>query len=107
MVHDTRIVRLNAKHHPANLKTGMGDPVGLEGDTLVIETINMRPEQGLRGGSDRQRVTEWPTCIGPNKIRYKFTVDDPGPTPSRSASASATPPRARSTSTPATRGITR
>jgi hypothetical protein len=79
MVHDARIVRLNAKHHPANLKTWMGDSIGWwEGDTLVIETINMRPEQGLRGGSDRQKVTEWLTRIGPNKIRYKFTVDDPG-----------------------------
>ena len=80
MVHDTRIVRLNAKHHPSNLKTWMGDSIGWwEGDTLVIETINMRPEQGIYGGSsERLKVTEWLTRIGPNKIRYKFTVDDPG-----------------------------
>jgi hypothetical protein len=78
MVHDTRIVRLNAKHHPANLKTWMGDSIGRwEGDTLVIETINMRPEQGLRGGSERQKVTERLTRIGPNKIAYRFTVEDP------------------------------
>ena len=80
MVHDTRIVRLNAKHHPSNLKTWLGDSIGRwEGDTLVIETINMRPEQGLRGGgSDRTKVTEWLTRVGPNKIHYKFTIDDPG-----------------------------
>jgi len=80
MVHDTRIVRMSAKHHPSNLKTWLGDSIGWwEGDTLVIETINMRPEQGLRGGgSDRTKVTEWLTRIGPNKIRYKFTIDDPG-----------------------------
>jgi hypothetical protein len=80
MVHDTRIVRLNAKHHPSNLKTWMGDSIGRwEGDTLVIETVNMRPEQGIYGGSsERLKVTEWLTRIGPNKIRYKFTVDDPG-----------------------------
>ena len=80
MVHDTRIVRLNAQHHPSNLKTWMGDSIGRwEGETLVIETINLRPEQGLRGGSsDSVKVTEWLTRIGPNKIRYKFTVDDPG-----------------------------
>ena len=78
MVHDTRIVRLNTRHHPANLKTWMGDSIGWwEGDTLVIETINMRPEQGLRGGSPRQKVTERLTRIGPNKIKYRFTVDDP------------------------------
>jgi hypothetical protein len=80
MVHDTRIIRMNTKHHPSNLKTWMGDSIGRwEGDTLVIETINMRPEQGIYGGStERLKVTEWLTRIGPNKIRYKFTVDDPG-----------------------------
>jgi hypothetical protein len=80
MVHDVRIVRLNARRHPANLKTWMGDSVGWwDGDTLVIETVNMRPEQGIYGGSsERLKVTEWLTRIGPNKIRYKFTVDDPG-----------------------------
>ena len=78
MVHDTRIVRLNAQHHPANLKTWMGDSIGWwEGDTLVIETTNMRPEQGLRGGSPNQKVTERLTRIGPGKIRYRFTVEDP------------------------------
>ena len=78
MVHDTRIIRLNAKHEPSGIKTWMGDSIGWwEGDTLVIETINMRPEQGIRGGSDRQKVTERLTRIGPGKIRYGFTVADP------------------------------
>ena len=78
MVHDTRIVRLNSRHHPAGLKTWMGDSIGRwEGDTLVIETINMRPEQGLRGSAEGQKVTEWLTRIGANKIAYRFTVDDP------------------------------
>lgn len=79
MVHDTRIVRLNAQHHPSNLKTWMGDSIGRwEGDTLVVETINMRPEQGLRGGSSaRVKVTEWLTRISHDKILYRFTVDDP------------------------------
>ena len=78
MVHDTRIIRLNTRHDPNNLKTWMGDSIGRwDGDTLVIETINMRPEQGLRGGSPNQKVTEWLTRIGPNKIKYRFTVDDP------------------------------
>lgn len=78
MVHDTRIVRLNARHHPAGLKTWMGDSIGrFEGDTLVVETINMRPEQGLRGGSGRQKVTEWLTRISPTTIKYRFRVEDP------------------------------
>ena len=78
MVHDTRIIRLNTKHDPNNLKTWMGDSIGWwEGDTLVIETINMRPEQGLYGASGNQKVTEWLTRIGPKQIKYRFTVDAP------------------------------
>ena len=78
MVHEARIVRLGARHHPAGVRTWMGDSIGRwEGDTLVIETINMRPEQGLRGGSANQKVTEWLTRIGPTKIKYRFTVEDP------------------------------
>jgi hypothetical protein len=78
MVHDVRHVRLNAQHGPASMKLWMGDSVGhWEGDTLVVETINMRPEQGLRGGSPNQKVTERFTRIGPNKISYQFTVEDP------------------------------
>jgi len=78
MVHDTRIVRLNAKHHPSNIRTWMGDSIGWwEGETLVIATINMRPEQGLRGGSGNQKVTEWLTRISPTTIKYRFRVEDP------------------------------
>jgi hypothetical protein len=78
MVHDVRHVRLNAQHGPASLKLWMGDSIGhWEGDTLVVETINMRPEQGLRGASPNQKVIERFTRIGPNKIAYAFTVEDP------------------------------
>jgi hypothetical protein len=80
MVHDVRHIRLNAPHGPSNVKLWMGDSIGhFEGDTLVVETTNMRPEQGLRGGgSDQAKVTEWFTRIAPNKIRYRFRLDDPG-----------------------------
>jgi len=65
MVHDVRHIRLNAQHGPASVKLWMGDSIGhWEGDTLVVETVNMRPEQGLRGGSPNQKVTERFTRIG-------------------------------------------
>jgi hypothetical protein len=61
------------------MKVWMGDSIGhWEGDTLVVETTNMRPEQGLRGASPNQKVTERFTRIGPNKISYRFTIEDPG-----------------------------
>ena len=78
MVHDVRHIRLTDKHLPASMKLWMGDSIGhWEGDTLVVETTNMRPEQGLRGGSANQKVIERFTRIGPNKLSYKFTVVDP------------------------------
>jgi|SRR5579859_948748 len=78
MVHDVRHIRLNAQHGPSNVKLWMGDSIGhWEGDTLVVETVNMRPEQGLRGASPNQKVIERFTRIGPSKIKYAFTVEDP------------------------------
>ena len=75
MVHDVRHIHLTGGHIPANVKLWMGDSVGhWEGDTLVVETTNMRPEQGLRGGSPNQKVIARFTRIGPNKLSYQFTV---------------------------------
>jgi hypothetical protein len=79
MVHDVRHVRMNAKHLPPSIKQWMGDSIGWwEGDTLVVETTNFRPEQGLRGRNVNQKVTERFTRIGPNKIAYHFKLEDPG-----------------------------
>ncbi|HYM36645.1 MAG TPA: hypothetical protein VET48_14695, partial [Steroidobacteraceae bacterium] len=57
----------------------MGDSVGhYEGDTLVVETINFPEQQTvLRYPSDNMKVIERFTRIAPNKILYKFTVEDP------------------------------
>ena len=78
MVHDVRHIRLTNQHGPASIKLWMGDSIGhWEGDTLVVETTNMRPEQGLRGGSPNQKVIERFTRIGPGKLKYAFTVEDP------------------------------
>ena len=76
------IVRLNAKHHPANLKTWMGDSIGWwEGDTLVIETVHVNPQQGRNGPvflSPEGKVTERLTRLGPDRLGYAFTVRNPG-----------------------------
>jgi hypothetical protein len=79
MVHDVRVVRLNGKPRPENVRTWMGDSIGRwEGDTLVVETTKIRPEQGFRGSAEKLQVTERFTRIGPKQILYRFTVDDPG-----------------------------
>ncbi|MFL5294896.1 MAG: hypothetical protein ACJ798_00810 [Phenylobacterium sp.] len=78
MVHDTRIVRLNDVHKPAYVRQWMGDSIGhWEGDTLVVETTNFRPDQTFRGATAGQRVTERFTRISPQQILYQFEVADP------------------------------
>jgi hypothetical protein len=88
MVHDVRIIRLdpNAKHAPANVRPWFGDSIGRwEGDTLVVETTNIHPQQlaqtsilwPYRGASEQLKVTERFTRTGPDTILYKFTMEDP------------------------------
>ncbi len=79
MVHDARIVRLNATQHlPASVRLWMGDSIGhWEGDTLVVETINFHPEQVFRGASEHLKVTERFTRVAKDRLHYAFWVDDP------------------------------
>ena len=78
MVHDARIIRIREPHAPGDIKKWMGDSVGhWEGDTLVVETRNFRPEQTFRGSSENTVVTERFTRVANDKIIYRFTVDDP------------------------------
>lgn len=78
MVHDVRVIRIgeNLKHDPR--RKWMGDSIGhWEGDTLVVETTNFRPEQSFRGSSPDMVVTERFTRVADDKIVYRFTVEDP------------------------------
>ena len=78
MVHDVRHIRLANGHLPADMRVWMGDSVGhWDGDTLVVETTNLRPEQNFRGASLGSRIVERFTRVAPNQIKYSFTVDDP------------------------------
>ena len=78
MVHDARIVRLGGVHPPASVRTWMGDSIGhWEGDTLVVETTNLRREEGLRGPEDNMKVIERFTRISQQQILYQFEVVDP------------------------------
>jgi len=78
MVHDARIIRIGGAHPPASVRTWMGDSVGhWDGDTLVVETTNLRREQGLRGPEDNMKVVERFTRVSPQQILYQFEVVDP------------------------------
>ena len=81
MVHDVRIIRLGEpKRLPKHIRPWMGDSWGRwEGDTLVVETTNLHPDQSLQGipPSEDIRVIERFTRASENRIHYEFTVDDP------------------------------
>jgi len=78
MVHDARVVRMNAPHGPANIRKWLGDSVGRwEGDTLVVDTTNFTDKTRFRGSSDRLHVIERFTRVDAQTLRYQFTVEDP------------------------------
>ena len=84
---EARIVRLASRRHlhPA-IRPWMGDPVGWwEGDTLVVETTNLNPNDRWRWNSGDwimltagARITERFTRTGPAEILYSYAVEDPG-----------------------------
>lgn len=77
MVHDARVIRLNAEHAPAAVRKWLGDSVGRwDGDTLVVETTNFRGLTGLYGGDENLHLTERFTQLDNGSLRYNFTVDD-------------------------------
>jgi hypothetical protein len=78
MVHDVRIIRMNAQHAPPDVRQWLGDSVGhWEGDTLVVDTTNFSPMVRFRGSSENLHVIERFNRIDPNTILYKATIDDP------------------------------
>jgi len=78
MIHDTRIIRINGTHEPANIRQFFGDSVDhWDGDTLVAETTNFDPRTAFRGSSPNLKVTERFRRVDPNTILYRATIDDP------------------------------
>ena len=78
MVHDARIVRMNAQHLPKTIRKWMGDSVGhWEGDTLVVDTTNFTDKTRFRGATQDLHVVERFTRVANNALLYRFTIDDP------------------------------
>ena len=94
MIHDTRIIPLDGRGHlPAGVRQWHGDARGRwEGDTLVVETTNLRrtaANAAAVGGDpvllriangrddDTITVTERFTRVDAGAVHYEFTVDDP------------------------------
>jgi hypothetical protein len=78
MVHDARIVHMNTKHQPPNVRQWFGDSIGhWEGDTLVVETTNFNDQTHYRGSSMNLKVTERFTRVSEKTIEYRATMEDP------------------------------
>ena len=94
MIHDFRIIPIDGRAHvPASIRQWHGDARGRwEGETLVVETTNLRRTEanaGAVGGDpvllrmangrddDTITVTERFTRTGPGTVHYEFTVEDP------------------------------
>ena len=79
MVHETRIIPLgDAPRVPSNLDFYMGDARGrFEGDTLVVETRNIRPEATYRNASEDLVITERFTPIDAGTLSWEVRFEDP------------------------------
>ena len=78
MVHDARVIRMNAEHLPKTVRKWMGDSVGhWEGDTLVVDTTNFTNKTQFRGSGENLHVVERFTRVAPKTLLYRFTVEDP------------------------------
>jgi hypothetical protein len=82
MIHDARIIPLNAQPAKAGLNQWLGNSRGrYEGNSLVVETTGFRRidqrNVAVWGTSERGRVIERFTPIGPDSMDYQITIDDP------------------------------
>ena len=78
MVHDARVVRMNAEHLPATIRKWNGDSIGhWDGDTLVVDTTNFTGKTRFNGSGDQLHVVERFTRVDPKTVLYRFIVEDP------------------------------
>ena len=80
MVHETRVIPLDGSASVGSaIAQHMGDARGRwEGDTLVVETRNFRPDSVYRGADPGTlRLVERFTRVGPGKVEWTVTVNDP------------------------------
>jgi hypothetical protein len=78
MIHDVRQIRLGGTHRTDGLRPWLGDSIGhFEGETLVVETTHFPAAQWYRGSWKNLKVTERFTRVGPDRLRYGFTISDP------------------------------
>jgi hypothetical protein len=79
-----RLIRLNGGTMPDSMRTIGGFSTGRwEGDTLVVQTTNLRTDDPARTLAGRPlvigrdtRITEWFTRVSDTELVYRYTVED-------------------------------
>lgn len=81
---EARIIPFSAQFRPPGPRSWYGDSIARwEGDTLVIETIRMPPQERVRGlfskfvVNEDAKVIERYTRLSETELLYQFTVEDP------------------------------
>ena len=107
MIHDVRIIRLDGRPHlPSAIQFWLGDSRGhWEGDTLVVDTTNYKPQSFQSASSEKLHVIERFTRTGPESLQYEITINDPGTWTKPWSLMIPAALRIRSTSTPARKAI--
>jgi len=90
MIHETRIIPIDGRPHVgAGIQQWNGDSRGRwEGNTLVVETTNFNDKGSIATSAatgrmravpqtSQMRVVERFTPVGPDRIAYQVTIDDP------------------------------
>ena len=80
MIHETRVIPTDGRRQlSSKIKTWMGTSVGhWEGDVLVVETRNIKPESAVNGQpvSDQGVLIEKFTLADANTLDYRMTIND-------------------------------
>jgi hypothetical protein len=81
MIHETRVIPTDGRPNVSGtIKSWMGTSVGRwEGDVLVVETRNLKPESAINGQplSDEGILIERFTLADAHTLDYRMTVNDP------------------------------
>ncbi len=78
-IHSARIIPLDGQPHvPDIVRLWDGDSRGRwDGNTLVVDTTNFSSKSNFMGASDHLQLVERFTRVGPDRIAYEITMDDP------------------------------
>ena len=80
-IHEVRIIPLDGRPHASpSIRQWLGDSRGhWDGDTLVVETTNFRPDTAFRFPTDPAtlKVIERFRRTAKDRVDYEFTVENP------------------------------